>query len=108
MRLKKQKTMTNKHLKTTLIVATVLMSGFGAYRSYSVIEGFNSEKNDLLMDDLEAYTGIFDSLSEYWTRKDWECVEIQCSFHKAEAPKRVSDGKGTEAHSWACKTCETY
>jgi len=49
------------------------------------------------------------SLSDWWNRKDWICVEVECvtlvGKYKSTVSQKVANGTGTEAHSWNCPGC---
>lgn len=60
---------------------------------------------ELTLDDVEAQT----SLSEWWNRKDYDCVPVTCECllynYQSDVAKRVDDGCGEVAHTWNCTGC---
>ena len=96
-----------KNVKNSVAAISIIAAmGFGSWKALSSYQTNIKDVDPLLTEDIEAQSGAWSSFLEYWNRLDWNCVTVNCGFYYATAPERVDDGKGTEAHSWCCVTCD--
>lgn len=96
-----------KNMKKGIAVICIIVAmGFGSWKANSLHQKNIKDVAPLFTENIEAQSGPWSSILEYWNRLDWNCVTVNCGFFYATAPEFAGEGKGTEAHSWSCVTCE--